>query len=439
MKMTQEELAMVCCSDLSGHVKGKAFPVADVGSRLKKGVGWVPTNAQITAFNSIADTPFGALGDLLLIPDPAAEAKVDFEDGSPLEHFYLGDIQHTNGEPWSCCLRGILKEALAALKTETGLELNSAFELEFQFTDGTIDYGPGFGLAGFREKKAFGSTYLAALRSAGVEPDSFLKEWGEQQYEVTMHPKTGIRAADDAVFMRELARATSQRTGERITFTPIRHPDGVGNGMHIHMSFLDKAGKPATYDPDGPGGLNENARHFVAGILRHLPAIIAFTAPSAVSYARLTPHRWSTAYNNLGYRDREASVRICPVVDLPGMDPAKQFNFEFRGADSSGSPYLQLAVLVHAGLDGIRNKMEPPAPTEEDLSLLPAGELTKRGFVRLPQSLGEALTALEGSATVNSWFHDPFIEVYLKHKRGELEYLDGMSMEEMCTAYEKVY
>ena len=114
--MNGEELAMVCCCDLSGHVKGKAFPVADLESRLVKGVGWVPTNAQITAFNSIADTPFGALGDLLLIPDPEAEAKVDFGDGSPLEYFYLGDIRHTDGTPWACCPRSILKEALDALR-----------------------------------------------------------------------------------------------------------------------------------------------------------------------------------------------------------------------------------------------------------------------------------------------------------------------------------
>lgn len=437
--MNHEELAMVCCSDLSGHVKGKAFPVADMESRLKKGIGWVPTNAQITAFNSIADTPFGALGDLLLIPDPEAEAKIDFQDGSPLEHFFLGDIRHTDGSPWACCLRGILKEALAALKTETGLELKSAFELEFQFTDDTLDYGPGFGLSGFREKKAFGSTYLGALRTAGVEPDSFLKEWGEQQYEVTMHPQTGVRSADHAVFMRELARATAQRTGENLTFTPVRDPDGVGNGVHIHMSFIDKDGKPATYDPGGPGGLNENARHFVAGILHHAPALVAFTAASAVSYARLTPHRWSAAYNNLGYRDREATVRICPVVDLPGMDPAKQFNFEFRAADSAGSPYLQLAALVFAGLDGIRTRREPPVPTEEDLSVLTETALTERGFARLPTSLEDALQELEKNDTVQSWFHEPFIDVYLKHKRGELAYLDGKSPQEMCAAYEGVY
>lgn len=437
--MNREDVVMVCCSDLSGHVKGKAYPLSDHDKRKGRGIGWVPTNAQITAFNSIADTPFGALGDLLLVPDPGAEARVDFGDGSPSEHFIMGDILHTDGEPWACCPRGILKRALGDLKSETGMDLFSAFEMEFQFLREDVNYGPGFGLTGFREKKAFGEAYVAALRAAGVEPDSFLKEWGEQQYEVTMHPQAGVKSADHAVFMRELARATAQRMNDPITFTPVRAPDAVGNGVHIHMSFLDSSGEPGTYDPDGPGGLSKIARHFVAGILEHLATIIAFTAPSSISYARLTPHRWSAAYNNLGYRDREASVRICPVADIAGQDVARQFNFEFRAADSAGSPYLQLAAIVLAGLDGVRRELEPSAPTEEDLSLLSEKELSDRGYYRLPTSLDEALTKLENDETVASWFDDPFIEVYLKHKRGELAHLDGMSPNQVYRAYEAVY
>lgn len=437
--MNREETVMVCCSDLSGHVKGKAFPYSDMDKRTKRGVGWVPTNAQITAFNSIADSPFGALGDLLLVPDQETEVSVDFGDGSPLEHFFMGDILYTDGNSWECCSRGLLKSALASLKQETGLELFSAFEIEFQFLDENVNYGPGFGLTGFREKKAFGEAYIAALRAAGVEPDSFLKEWGEQQYETTMHPQVGVKAADHAVFMRELARATAQRMDDPITFTPVRAPDAVGNGVHIHMSFLDADGKPATYDQQGPGGLSKVSAHFVAGILKHLATIVAFTSPSEISYTRLTPHRWSAAYNNLGYRDREASVRICPVADLPGMDVARQFNFEFRAGDSTASPYLQLAAIVLAGLDGIRNEMEPNVPTEEDLSLLSDKQLTERGFDKLPSSLSEALERLENDSVVRSWFREPFIDVYLKHKRGELEFLADMSPEEICRAYEAVY
>jgi len=437
--MNAEEIIMVCCSDLSGHVKGKAFPATDREKRMTRGIGWVPTNAQITAFDTIAETPFGPLGDLLLVPDPDAEVNVDFGDGSPREHWFLGNILHTDGTAWECCLRGILADALTALKDRASFTLKSAFEMELQFPDPTFDHGPSFGLSGFRRKKDFGTAYLAALRAAGVEPDSFLREWGARQYEVTMHPQHGMKAADHAVMMREIARATADRMGERITFTPISEIGGVGNGVHIHMSLIGADGAPAMYDPDGPGGLSKPARHYAAGILHHLPAIVAFTAPSAVSYARLTPHRWSAAFNNLGYRDREAAVRICPVADLPGMSIADQFHIEFRAGDSAASPYLQLAALVLAGLDGIRNEMEPPEPTHEDLSLLAPDELARRGFARLPTTLEAALEALESSQAVQSWFRAPFPEVYLKHKRGELAFLAGMTPEEIYRAYTAVY
>lgn len=437
--MIREEIVMVCAPDISGQVRGKAFPLADLEARAQRGIGWVPTNVQITAFNSIAETPFGSLGDLLMVPDRNSEVRVDFGDGSPAEHFFLGNIRNTDGSPWDCCLRGRLVEALDALRAETGLELKSAFEIEFQFLDDTPAYGPGFSLGGLRAKKLFGEVYLAALRQAGVEPDSFLREWAEHQYEVTMHPQIGITAADHALLIREMARATAQRLNDPITFTPIRDPQSAGNGVHIHMSFVDKDGRPATYDPEGAGGLCQVAGQFVAGILHHLPATIALLAPSVISYSRLTPHRWSAAYNNLGHQDREASVRICPIARLPGLDIAKQFNFEFRAADSAASPHLQLATLVFAGLDGIRQRMQPPTPTQEDLSLLSPAALQERGFARLPETLAHALTLMEDSEAVRSWFGELFVDVYVKHKRGEMAYLEGKTMGEICRLYEQVY
>jgi len=437
--MNREKIVMVCAPDISGQVRGKSFPLTDLKRRSGRGIGWVPTNVQITTFNSIADSPFGSLGDLLMVPDPETEVCVDFGDGSPSEHFFLGNIVYTDGLPWEFCLRARLTEALDALRAETGLELKSAFELEFQFLDNTPGYGPGFGLTGLRKKKLFGEAYLAALRQAGVDPDSFLREWGEHQYEVTMHPQLGIKAADHALVIRELARATADRLNDPVTFTPIRDVNGAGNGVHIHMSLVDGTGNPATYDAGRAGGLSEVAGRFVAGILHHLPDITAILAPSLISYARLTPHRWSAAFNNLGLRDREASLRICPVTALHGMDVAKQFNVEFRACDSASSPHLQLAALVFAGLDGIRSNMNPPTPTEEDLSLLSSRELAKRGFVRLPENLSKALDRLEKSEAARSWFGELFLDVYVKHKRGELEFLDGKTIEEACRLYEQVY
>jgi len=433
-----EPLAMVACSDLSGHVKGKGFPLTDRAARMRRGIGWVPTNAQITCFNNIAPTPFGALGDLLLIPDPETEVRLDWGT-STAEHWFLGDIRELDGSPWSCCLRTMLSAALEALRQETGLTLRAAFEMEFQFLDPAAEVGAGYGLTGFREKKRFGEVLLGALKAVGIAPDSFLKEWGPRQYEVTIHPRTGLRAADEAVIARELTQATARHLSDPVTFTPVLEAGGVGNGLHIHMSLEREDGTNATHDPAGPGGLSGSAAAFVAGILHHLPSLVAFTAPSVVSYARLVPHRWSAAFNNLGRNDREAAVRLCPVAQLPGMDTARQFHFEFRAADNAASPYLQLAVLVLAGLDGIRRRLSPPTPTHENLAALDERALAARGLRRLPTSLAEALDALDADDAVRSWFQEPFVELYLMHKRGEIDHVRALDETALHAAYAAVY
>ena len=291
------------------------------------------------------------------------------------------------------------------------------------------------------------SIHLASLRvlkEIGVdvlhdEARRIMKEHGADQYEVTIGPKAGIRFADEAVILREVVRSTALAHDETVTFTPIRDPAGVGNGVHIHMSFLDGDGKPATWDPAGKHELSPVAGQFVAGVLKYLDAITAITAPSVVSYLRLTPHRWSAAFNNLGFRDREASVRICPVSDLSDIAKAAQFNFEFRAADATASPYLQLAAIVHAGVQGIEEGLQVPEATQEDLSLLDPAALAERGYKRLPTTLEEALKRFEANGTVTGWFPQGFADVYVKHKLGEIDHLKGRELKDVCAAYEEVY
>ena len=319
---------------------------------------------MISAFGPLADTPFGATGDMILVPDPATEVKVDFGDGSAPEHWFLGDIRLTDGTPWECCPRNFLRRALAALEAAAGLKLYSAFEQEFMY-DG-VDDRPGspYSLDSWRRQGIFGEAFVAALRQAGVEPDSFLPEYGARQYEVTCSPAIGLKSADDAVKMREMARATAFRLGSRATFVPILDPNGTGNGVHIHFSFRDRDGHPATHDPAGAYGLTPTAQHFMAGVLDHLPALAAVTAPSTVSYIRLRPNRWAPTFAYIADRDREASLRVCPVLALPGLSAERQFNVEYRVADAAASPYLALGALVFAGVDGIRREA-PPARAEE--------------------------------------------------------------------------
>lgn len=437
--MISDPLVFAATSDLAGKMRGKAFPKSEIERRKTRGVGWVPTNALITCFDTIADTPFGSLGDLVLMPDMATSKRIDFGDGTPPEHFVLCDITTPEGDAWLGCTRGILKAALARLHRLTGLTLNSTFEHEFQCKTDTPAMGEAFGLQGLSRRRAMGETIIAAMQQAGLKQDTFLKEYGSEQFEVTMAPEAGIASADNAAILRELVHMAARRHGEDATFTPILDPAGVGNGVHVHMSFVDETGAPATYDAAGPYGLSETAARFIAGILAHLDSIAAFTAPSAISYSRLTPHRWSAAFNNLGYRDREASVRICPVV---GRDPekfARQFNFEYRAADAAASPHLLLAAIVHAGCQGIEDALPAPEATQEDLSELSPAQLAERGLRTLPGSLGAALDLLEGNETVKGWFPEGFAEVYLAHKRGELATAEGFSDTERYAAYATVY
>ena len=209
--------------------------------------------------------------------------------------------------------------------------------------------------------------------------------------------------------------------------------------MHIHFSLLDDRGAPAAFDPHSRYRLSEMAGQFVAGILKYLDSILALTAPSVVSYGRLTPHRWSAAFNNLGLQDREAAVRICPVSTMSDIEPARQYNIEFRAGDASASPYLHLAAIVHAGVQGIEEGLQPPEATEEDLALLSSDELRRRGYIRLPTSLPDALARFVENATVHSWFKPDFPEVYRKHKEGEMSFLEGMDDAEVHRAYASVY
>src|SRR3546814_6583423 len=130
MAMTNEGLVFAGVTDLAGKLRGKGFPLSDLEQRLKTGVGWVPTNAMITCFDTIGDGPYGSLGDLLIIPDARSKVVVELGGGAPVVRLLLGDIVTLDGRPWECCTRSILKQALARLERVAGLRVTAAFEQE---------------------------------------------------------------------------------------------------------------------------------------------------------------------------------------------------------------------------------------------------------------------------------------------------------------------
>jgi glutamine synthetase len=431
-----EPLVMACVSDVAGQLRGKGFPLKDLEKRRTGGVGWTPTNVQITCFDTIAPSPFGALGDVVLWPDPDRLVEVPLSAGPPLR-LVLGDIAEADGTPWSFCLRGHLRHLLKRFEAATGLEIRASFEHEFMLEG--IDVGPGFSVAGFRVVQGFGEALLAALHAAGMEPDSFLREYGPGQFEVTLRPKPALEAADDAVLLREITRAVAREAGLRATFAPILDPASVGNGVHIHLSFWGRDGTPRTHAPEAKAGLGREAGMAAGGIVRHMPEIVALTAASAVSYVRLTPHRWSAAFANLAAQDREAGLRICPTTARDAEGRARQFNMEYRPADATASPWLALSAVVGAALSGVEGGLDCPVPTEGDLDALPEAELAAAGVRRLPGSLTAALDLLEGAEAVRGWYPDAFVPVYIAHKRAEIALGEGMSEGELMRRYATVY
>ncbi len=432
-------LVMVVTSDLAGQVRGKGFPEEELDERLEKGVGFTYTNFMINCWGAIPATPWGPLGDLVLMPDPATEVKVDFGDGSAAEWFMLGNLRHMDASPWDCCPRSYLESALTELEEETGLTLVAAFEHEFH--DGGMPDRPGdsYSLEKVRLAGDLPGVLIHALKAAGAEPETFLPEFGKGQFEFTVKPAPAMAAADRAIIAREMARAAAARLGRHVSFSPQVDPNGPGNGVHIHMSLRDRHGRPASFAGDTPFGLSDVMGSFVAGILRRLPEIVAVTAPSAASYLRLKPHSWSSAYNNLGWRDREAAIRICPVSDVPGADVGEAFNVEFRAGDAAASPYLHLGILVRAGLEGLRARLPTPEPASSDPGSGSDAERRNRGIVRLPISLDEALDRLENEEGGRNLLPGELFDSYIMHKRGELAALEGLTASDICRRYAEVY
>ncbi len=437
--MEFEELVMICICDYAGQVRGKGFPASDLDERLRTGIGLAPTNLMINAFGEIGNSPWGPRGELLMLPDPTTEVRVDFKGTRPPERFLLADLTALDGTPWACCPRGWLARGLAALANEFGLIVKAAFEHEFHYSGTEARLGDSYLLDAMRLQGSFAQNLLPALRTNGIIPDTFLPEYGPQQFEVTCKPVLGLAAADDAIKLREITRAVARFHGHKATFSPVMSADAVGNGVHVHFSLQDRDGTPVSYDETAAHGIGEAAGHFVEGILSEMPALVALTAPSLISYERLKPHRWSATYNNLGDRDREAGIRLCPLTRLPGSDPAASFNFEYRAADAAANPYMVLGALVWAGLKGLRDKRRLREPTARDPDEMNIAEREALRLVHLPRSLSDALLLLEQNETMGQAMGAEFRAAYLMHKRSEIDFLKDYSPEAQIARYADAY
>ncbi|MCF4006238.1 type I glutamate--ammonia ligase [Corynebacterium uropygiale] len=250
------------------------------------------------------------------------------------------------------------------------------------------------------------------LANAGFDIERFHHEVGTGgQQEINYKFNTLLHAADDLQSFKYIIKNTAAQAGKVATFMPKPLAGDNGSGMHAHMS-LWKDGQPLFHDEAGYGGLSDLARYFIGGLLEHAGAVLAFTNPTLNSYHRLVPG--FEAPINLVYsqRNRSAAVRI-PIT---GSNP-KAKRIEFRAPDPSGNPYLGFAAMMMAGLDGIKNRIEPHAPVDKDLYELPPEEA--KSIPQAPTTLEASLDALAKDnefLTEGDVFTEDLIDTYVQLK-----------------------
>ncbi|ATE77860.1 glutamine synthetase family protein [Pseudomonas frederiksbergensis] len=434
-------MTTIVTTDLIGVTRGRSFPTDELDAYQVAGCGWVPANSALTPQDIIASSnPWGAYGDLRLVPDLSSRVTVNNgpDADAPALDFIHGDIRETDGRPWGACPRTLLRNEVERYRDELGLQINAAFEHEFNLDSGTAEH-LAFSLEAQRQGAGFGGWLLSALRAGGVEPEMFLPEYGKHQYEITCRPALGVAAADRAVNVREITREIARQMGLGLSFAPKTAEHAVCNGVHLHVSLQDMAGQPVMYDADTANGLSTLGQHWAAGVLHYLPALCAFTAPTPISYERLQPHHWSASYACLGQRNREAALRICPTVSLGGKSVAMQYNLEFRAMDATASPHLAMAALLIAGRLGIEQRLALNAITDEIPDSLNEEQRQARGIVALPASLCRALDCLRNSEALIEALPSALLDTYFALKTEELTLTEQLSPADLCEHYARLY
>ncbi|CAL1398298.1 unnamed protein product [Linum trigynum] len=334
-------------------------------------------------------------GEIRLMPELSTKRKIPWLEK---EEMVLADMHLKPGQPWEYCPREALRRLSKVLKDEFNLVVNAGFENEFVVLksvsrDGKEEWVPlestaYCSTAGFDGASPILHDVVAALDSLNIPVEQLHKESGKGQLEIALAHSTCSNAADNLIYAREVIRSVARKHGLMATFVPKYALDDIGSGSHVHIS-LSQNGENVfmgTNDGSSKHGMSRIGRGFMAGVLHHLPSILAFTAPVPNSYDRIQPNTWSGAYQCWGKENREAPLRTaCP----PGISDGLVSNFEIKSFDGCANPHLGLAAIIAAGIDGLRRHFELPEPIETNPFLF-EGKLK-----RLPQSLTESLEALQ--------------------------------------------
>lgn len=399
--------------DTSGITRVKAVPLDRLPHAAAWGIGASPVFDTFLLDDSTVQGRFagGPVGDLRLHPDLDRLTPMTALPGwawSPADRY----DQH--GDPHPLDARHLLRREVSRL-TAKGLTVRAAFEVEWAASIGDGDdftpacTGPAYGMTRLTERADYLRDIMEAVTAAGVEVRQIHPEYAAGQYEISVAEDTPIAAADTTILVRETIRAISLDHGLRASFSPKVLADGVGNGGHVHLSLWRDDTNLMTAG-EGPHGLTKEAESFTAGILTHLPALLAIGAPSVASYLRLIPSHWAGAYACWGLENREAALRLITGAEGEHHTAA---NLEIKCTDQSANPYLILAALLATAHTGLKESTRLPLPVTTD----PA---TLTDQPRLPTTLNAALRSFEADPTLIEAFGEAVIDTIATVRRGEI-------------------
>jgi glutamine synthetase len=424
--------------DNANVVRGKAVHAGALADFLDAGVGLTVAMQAFCLTEHLAPgSALGPVGEVRLVPDPGTFAVLPY---APREAHMLCDMVTLEGLPWENCPRAFLKR-MAARAADEGISPRAAFEYEFYLArevDGGFvpaDDSLCFSSDGMARAGAVIGEVLEALDRLGLAPRQYYPELGPAQQELSIDHAPLPAAADRQIAVRETVRGVALRHGLVASFAPKPFPDQAGSGCHVHLS-LWRDGRNLLYDPAGELGLSALGRSFVAGLLAHLPALLALTCPSVNSYRRLAPNRWSSAYTCWGPDNREAAVRV--ASPFKGRVEAST-NIEIKAVDGSANPYLALGALLAAGLDGVARGLDPGEPLAANPHDLAEDERRRRDIRRYPARLPEALAELERDEVLLGALGPPLAREFLAVRRAEWEDLGSVPVEREVAAHLRRY
>jgi glutamine synthetase len=411
--------ALASYVDLHGVCKAKAVPVSHLGQML--------AGSELFTGAALDGVPQDMSDDeVAAMPDPASATVLPWQP----ELVWMASTLHLHGSPFEACSRHILQR-VQAQAAAMGFRFNLGIETEF-FVLRRNDQGqvvplsprdcldkPAYDVRTLLDNLPWLDELVGAMNHLGWGVYSFDHEDGPGQFEIDFDYAEVLTMADRLTFFKLMAKEIAHRHGLIATFMPKPYADRTGSGAHFNMSLADLESGTNLFETadKSPGQVSELAHQFIGGVLRHAPAICAVIAPTVNSYKRLVAqgsmsgYTWAPVFICYGNNNRTNMLRI----------PSAGGRVECRAADISCNPYLGAALILAAGLEGIREQLDPGAPNLVNAYTLTAEQRKEQGLNMLPRNLGEAIDAFVADPLSKTVFGDAMFEAYVTYKRDEWE------------------